>query len=50
MKDKRLSEYFSRIGKKAAKARMEKLSPKERRRIATEAARARWAQPKKGGK
>ncbi len=49
MKDKKLSEYFSRIGKKAAKARMKKLSPTERKRIATEAARARWTQ-KKGGK
>lgn len=36
------TEYFSRIGKKAAKARMKKLSPTERKRIATKAARARW--------
>jgi hypothetical protein len=48
MKDTKLSEYFSRIGKKAAKARMKNLSPTERKRIAEKAARARWTQTKKG--
>lgn len=48
MKDKKLSEYFSRMGKKSARARMEKIPPAERKRIASEAAKARWA--KKGAK
>jgi hypothetical protein len=43
MKDKKLSEYFSRMGKKAAKARLEKISPAERKRIAQHAAKARWS-------
>jgi hypothetical protein len=34
-------------GKASAKARMEKIDPAERRRIASEAARARWAREKK---
>jgi hypothetical protein len=46
MKDKKLSAYFSKIGKKAAKARMKKISPAERKRIATAAAKARWAKRK----
>ena len=33
-------------GKASAKARMEKIDPNERRRIASEAARARWAKEK----
>jgi len=45
-KNETLHEYFSRIGRKAAKARMTKIPPEERRRIAREAARARWS--KKG--
>ena len=48
MKDKKLSRYFSRLGKKSAKARMEKISPEERKRIAVNAAKARWS--KKGEK
>jgi hypothetical protein len=48
MKDKKLSAYFSRMSKKAAKARMEKIAPAERKRIATKAAKARWAKPKEG--
>jgi len=43
MKNKQLSAYFSRLGKKSVKARMEKLSPAERKRIASEAAKARWS-------
>jgi len=50
MKDKKLSAYFSRMGKKAAKARMEKVSPAERKAIASKAAKARWAKPRKEGK
>jgi len=50
MKDskKLLSDYFKRMSKKAARARMEKISPEERKRIASQAAKARWS--KKGGK
>lgn len=33
-------------GKKSAKARMEKLSPEQRREIAANAAKARWEQQK----
>jgi hypothetical protein len=43
MKDKKLSAYFSKMGKKSAKARMKKISPAERKRIASEAAKARWS-------
>jgi hypothetical protein len=43
MKDKKLAAYFSRMGKKSAKARMEKISPQERSRIASQAAKARWS-------
>ncbi len=46
MKDKKLSAYFSRMAKKAVKARMEKISPAERKRIASNAAKARWAKPR----
>jgi len=39
---------LARLGsKKAAQARMEKISPEERRAIATNAAKARWAKTKK---
>jgi len=43
-----MREYFSRLGKKSGKARMKKITPEERSRIAREAAKARWS--KKGGK
>ena len=46
VKDKKLSDYFARMAKKAAKARLEKISPSERQRIARKAARVRWAQRK----
>jgi hypothetical protein len=49
MKDKKLSEYFSKMGKKSAKARMKKISPEERKRIASEAAQVRWGKGKKQG-
>jgi hypothetical protein len=42
-----LSAYFSRMGKKSAKARMKKIKPAERKRIARKAARARWKKRKK---
>jgi hypothetical protein len=48
MIDKKLSAYFSRMGKKSAKARMKKLKPAERKRIASHAAKARWGKRKKG--
>ncbi len=47
MNKKDLSEYFRRMSRKAAKARREKISPEERKRLASLAAKARWA--KKGG-
>jgi hypothetical protein len=47
--DKKLKQYFSKLGKKSAKARMQKLTPEQRTRIAKAAANARWAQEKKGG-
>jgi len=50
MLNKHLSRYFSRLGKKSAKARMKKLTPQERSRIARRAARVRWAQAKREGK
>jgi hypothetical protein len=43
MKDKKLSAYFSRMGRKSVKARMKKISPEERSRIASQAAKARWS-------
>jgi len=46
MIDKKLSAYFSRMGKKSAKARMRKISPAQRKRIARTAAKARWAKRK----
>jgi len=45
--DAKLKAYFSKLGKKSAKARMRKLTPEERSRIASTAAKARWQ--KKGG-
>jgi hypothetical protein len=36
-------------GQKSAAGRMEKIAPEERRRIASEAARARWAKEKGDG-
>jgi hypothetical protein len=45
--DKKLSEYFSALGRKSAKAKMKQLSAKERQEIARNAARARWAKAKK---
>jgi hypothetical protein len=44
--DKKLSKYFSALGRKSAKARLKKLSAKERREIARNAAKARWAKAK----
>lgn len=46
--DKKLSAYFSKLGKKAAKARMKKITPGERTRIARDAANARWSRRNKG--
>lgn len=43
---KQLSEYFSALGRKSAKARMKKLSAKRRHVIARNAAKARWAKPR----
>jgi hypothetical protein len=45
--DKKLSEYFSALGRKSAKAKMKLLSPKKRREIARNAANVRWAKAKK---
>ena len=49
MKDKTMKAYFSRMARKAAKARMEKIPPEKRKRIAAKAAKARWAKRKKEG-
>jgi hypothetical protein len=47
MKTKKIiSDYFSRMGKKSAKARMKKITAAERKRIATAAANARWSKRK----
>lgn len=46
-KDLRLSEYFASMGRKSVKSRMKKLSPAERSRIASNAAKARWSKTKK---
>ena len=46
--DKKLREYFSKLGKKSVKTRMQTLSPQQRKKIAQAAAKARWAH-KKGG-
>jgi hypothetical protein len=47
--DPKLKAYFSKLGRKSAKARMKKITPEERSRIASEAAKARWSRLKKGG-
>ncbi len=44
--DKKLSAYFSKLGKKSAKARMSNIAPAKRRRIARAAAKARWNRTK----
>ena len=43
MKDKKISEYMSRIGKKGGKRRLQTMTEKERKEQATRAIRARWA-------
>ena len=45
-----LSEYFSKMGKKGSRARAKILTPEERKQIASNAAKARWAKAKKEGK
>jgi hypothetical protein len=45
--DQQLSEYFSKLGRKSAKARMKKISAKRRREIASNAAKARWKKKKR---
>jgi hypothetical protein len=45
--DNKLSEYFSAMGRKSAKARMKKLSAKRRREIASNAAKSRWSKRRK---
>jgi hypothetical protein len=45
--DKKLSQYFSALGRKSVKARLEKLSAKKRKEIARNAAKARWAKPQR---
>jgi hypothetical protein len=42
-----LHDYFSKLGKKSATARMKKIPAKKRSRIASAAAKARWAKAKK---
>jgi hypothetical protein len=47
MVDGKLSDYFAAMGRKGAKARMKKISPKRRKQIAVNAVKARWAKQKK---
>jgi hypothetical protein len=46
MKDKKISEYMARIGKKGGKMRLQTMTAKERKEQATRAVRARWAAEK----
>ena len=46
--DKRLSEYFSQLGRKSAKVRMKKISATKRKEMARKAARARWSKKGRG--
>jgi hypothetical protein len=48
MIDGKLSDYFAAIGRKGAKARMKKISPKRRKQIAQNAVKVRWAKRKNG--
>ena len=48
MIDRKLSEYFSAMGRRGARVRMKKVSPKRRKEIAVNAVKARWAKRKKG--
>jgi hypothetical protein len=48
MIDRKLSDYFAAMGRKGAKARMKKISPKRRKQIALIAVKARWSKRKKG--
>jgi hypothetical protein len=43
---KMLSEYFAAMGRKSVKARMQKVSAEQRRTIARNAVKARWAKSK----
>jgi len=42
MKDKKISQYMARIGKKGGKSRLQTMTAKERKERASRAARARW--------
>jgi hypothetical protein len=44
---KEAREFFARAGRKGAKLRQQKLSPAERKEIAKNAAKARWAKKPK---
>lgn len=43
MRDKKISEYMSRIGKRGGKKRLQTMTAKERKERASLAAKARWA-------
>jgi hypothetical protein len=43
--DKKLSQYFSAMGRKSVKARLKKLTKKQRQEIARNAAKVRWTCP-----
>jgi hypothetical protein len=45
--DDQLSKYFAALGRKSVKARMKSVSAKERKEIARNAAKARWAKKKR---
>ena len=46
--DNKVSEYFAKMGRKSAQARMKKISAKRRQEIARHAAKSRWAKWGKG--
>lgn len=50
MADKRKNPEAVALGRRAAIARMKKLTPEQRAKIARNAARARWGNRKKSGK
>jgi hypothetical protein len=48
--DRKISQYLSALGRKSVKARMKQLSAKQRKEIASNAAKVRWAKTKKKAK
>jgi general stress protein YciG len=42
-----IREYFAKFGRKGGKATAKKMTPEQRKEIASNAAKARWAKEKK---